>query len=203
MSGEDDGSDWSELYGFPLWAVAIVAVAVLVMTALIGGTVLLVAIGMTVDDGSGSGTGAGSSSGAGGAATPGTPGAAATVVAEGSTPAPESGTPTPVPGTPTADASTPVPERESSYSIRIDYRGAWQGAVSLTGGGSSTTESISGSGPTTIEITGEPDIVSANAQKQDSGGGTLTIEIRHDGEVVARATTSAQYGVAQVSESFY
>ena len=195
-SAEDDDSG---VFGFPLWAVAVVVIAVLVMTALIGGTVLLVVVGMTFDDGGE----AGSSGGASGSTVPGTPTPAATVVAEGSTPIPEPSTPTPGAATPTPDAATPVPERESSYSIRIDYRGSWQGAVSLTGGGSSTTESISGSGPTTIDITGEPDIVSANAQKQDGGGGTLTIQIRHDGDVVAQATTSAEYGVAQVSESFY
>jgi|GEM_PF-6959253 len=171
-SAEDDDSGG---FAVPLWAVAVVVVAVFVVSALIGGTVLLVVVGTMVDDGAEAGSG-GDASGA---------------------------TPTPGAATPTPDATTPVPEREPSYSIRIDYRGSWQGAVSLTGGGSSTSESISGSGPTTIEITGEPDIVSANAQKQDGGGGTLTIQIRHDGEIVGQASTSAEYGVAQVSESFY
>jgi hypothetical protein len=188
-STEDDDSS---VLGFPLWAVAVVVVAVLVMTALIGGTVLLVVFGLTV----GNDVEAGSSGDASGSTVPATPTPTATAVAGGSTPVPE-------PSTPTPDGSTPEPDRESSYSIRIDYRGSWQGAVSLTGAGSSTTESISGSGPTTIRITGEPDIVSANAQKQDGGGGTLTIQIRHEGEVVAQASTSAEYGVAQVSESFY
>jgi hypothetical protein len=197
-NAEGDGSG---VFGFPLWAVAVVVIAVLVMSALIGGTALLVVVGMTVDGGAE----AGSSDGASGATGPTTPQPDGTAVAGGSTPVPDPATQTPTPGaaTPTPDPTTPVPERESSYSIRIDYRGSWQGAVSLTGGGSSTSETVSGSGPTTIEITGEPDIISANAQKQDGGGGTLTIQIRHDGEIVAQASTSAEYGVAQVSESFY
>jgi hypothetical protein len=196
MAGDEDDS--AGVFGFPLWAVAVVVVAVLVMSALIGGTVLLVVVGMTVGDDADAGA-----SGQAGSATTPTPPSDATAVAGGSTPVPDPTTPSPEATTPAPDRSTPGPERESSYSIRIDYRGSWQGAVSLTGGGSSTSETVSGSGATTIEITGEPDIVSANAQKQDGGGGTLTIQIRHEGEIVAQASTSAEYGVAQVSESFY
>jgi hypothetical protein len=46
------------------------------------------------------------------------------------------------------------------------------------------------------------DIVSVNAQKQDDSASTLTVEIRHHGEVVAEASTSAEYGVAQTSTRF-
>lgn len=88
------------------------------------------------------------------------------------------------------------------YAVRISYSGSWNGALSVTGGGDSSTKSISGSGTETIEVTGEPDIVSANAQKQDDSSGTLTVEIIHNGEVVAESSTTSAYGVAQTSHSF-
>jgi hypothetical protein len=43
------------------------------------------------------------------------------------------------------------------------------------------------------------DIVSGNAQKSQAGRATLTVEILVDGEVVKKASTSAEYGVAQVT----
>ncbi len=111
---------------------------------------------------------------------------------------------TPTPGVTRSEAvSTPESDGDASYAIRIRYDGAWQGAASITAGGDATTESISGSGTTTVDITGSPDIVSANAQKQDDSGTRLTVEVLHEGEVVSEASTTAGYGIAQVSESFY
>lgn len=120
-------------------------------------------------------------------------------------------TPTPTP-TPTATPEptpeptpTPAPEpAEPTFKIRVEYDGEWQGAISVTGDGSSSTRSVSGSGTTTIEVDQSPvQIISANAQKQDDSGATLRIQILRNGDVVAEATTDAEYGVAQVSESFF
>lgn len=101
-----------------------------------------------------------------------------------------------------AAPSTPTPEPVPEFSVRVEYTGSWEGALSVTGGGSSQTESISGSGTQTIEVDDNVDILSANAQKQDDGTGTLTVQILHEGEVVSEASTSSAYGVAQTSQSF-
>jgi hypothetical protein len=117
-----------------------------------------------------------------------------------STPAPTA-TPEPTP----EPTPTPAPEpAEPTFDIRVEYDGEWQGAISVTGDGSSSTRSVSGSGTTTIEVEQSPvQIISANAQKQDDSGATLRIQILRNGDVVAEATTDAEYGVAQVSESFF
>lgn len=88
---------------------------------------------------------------------------------------------------------------ESSFSVRVEYSGSWQGTIG-TGG---STRSVDGSESQTIQIEGSPNIISANAQKQDAGSDTLTIQILEDGEVVEEASTSAEYGVAQISHSNY
>jgi len=88
-------------------------------------------------------------------------------------------------------------ESEPTYQVEISYSGEWQG--SIASGGSS--RSVQGSGSDTIEIEGSPDIISANAQKQDDSSDELTIQILQDGEVVKESSTSAEYGVAQVSIS--
>jgi len=87
--------------------------------------------------------------------------------------------------------------------VRVAYAGEWSGALSVTGGGESTSRSISGAGTETVEVTGTVDIVSVNAQKRDRGAGGLTVQVRHDGAVVAESSTTSEYGVAQASESFY
>lgn len=96
--------------------------------------------------------------------------------------------------------TTPEPD-VPELAVRVQYPGDWQGAVSITGGGSSQTESVSGSGTEVIEITGDVDIVSANAQKQDGSSQRLTIQILQNGDVIAEADTTSEYGVAQVSET--
>lgn len=94
--------------------------------------------------------------------------------------------------------STSGPE----FAASILYSGSWQGALSVTGGGSSTSESISGTGTQTIEITGDVDIISVNAQKQDDSAEELAVQILYNGDVAAEASTTSEYGVAQTSESF-
>lgn len=105
-------------------------------------------------------------------------------------------------GSQSGSAATDTPEPDAAeFAVRIGYAGDWQGAVSVTGGGSSQTESISGSGTEVVEITGDVDIISANAQKQDDSSQELTVQILQDGQVIAEADTASGYGVAQVSES--
>lgn len=98
--------------------------------------------------------------------------------------------------------STPTSEPQPEFAVRIIYSGSWQGALSVTGGGSSQSESVSGTGTEMIEITGDVDIISVNAQKQDDSTEEITVQILHDGEVVSEASTSSAYGVAQTGQSF-
>ena len=44
-------------------------------------------------------------------------------------------------------------------------------------------------------------LISANAQKKDGSSNELTIQILKDGKVVKESSTTAEYGVAQVSAS--
>lgn len=118
------------------------------------------------------------------------------------TEAPETETPEPEP-TPEPETETPAPEPEpeteessgDGYQVRISYDGEWQGAL----GGDASTRSVDGSGTETFDIKGDPFVVSANAQKMDSGSGELTVQILNDGEVVSEQSTTAEYGVASTS----
>lgn len=105
----------------------------------------------------------------------------------------EKSTPTPTPEpTPTP---TPTPEQETTYTVKISYDGSWRGAL----GGDGSIRSVSGSGTETFELDGEPSIISANAQKKDSGSGELTVTILENGEEVSSQSTTAEFGVAQTS----
>ncbi|GAA5431530.1 hypothetical protein [Haloarcula japonica] len=97
---------------------------------------------------------------------------------------------------------TPTVEPSPEFSVRISYSGSWQGALSVTGGRSGQSESISGSGTESIEITGDVRIISVNAQKQDDSSSEIIVQILNNGEVVSQASTSSAYGVAQTSQSF-
>jgi hypothetical protein len=122
-------------------------------------------------------------------------------------------TPTPTPtDTPTdspTPTDTPTPTRTATpvsrpdLAVRIRYSGEWQGSLSLTGDGSSTTETTSGTGSTEIDVPDDTLVVSANAQKQDRSPDKLTVQILRDGTVVAESSTTAEFGLAQVSQSFY
>lgn len=95
------------------------------------------------------------------------------------------------------DSGSDSDESSTTFEVRVQYDGEWQGAISS--GGSS--RSVQGSGPETFEIEGSPDVISANAQKKDDSSDELTIQILEDGEVVEETSTTASYGVAQVSYS--
>lgn len=122
------------------------------------------------------------------------------------TPASDGGTPAPTPTarpTPTpTDVPTPAPSPD--VEVAITYDGPWQGSVSITTDGQSTSRTVDGSGRRVIDVSDDVLIVSANAQKQNRApGNVLIVTILVDGEPVARSQTSAEYGVAQVSDSFY
>lgn len=102
--------------------------------------------------------------------------------------------------TPTATTKTTRTPRDT-YAIQITYDGDWAGALSVSSSGGSTSRSISGSGDKTITVY-RPDVISVNAQKQDDRPTRLTLQILHNGRVVAESSTWAAYGVAAVGESF-
>lgn len=69
-------------------------------------------------------------------------------------------------------------------------------------GGMDSTRTVDGDGTKTVEIdAGDSGIVSANAQKQDDSSSKLTIQILHNGKVVEESSTSAEYGMVQISYS--
>lgn len=85
----------------------------------------------------------------------------------------------------------------TTFSVRIDYSGEWSGAI----GGDGSTRSVDGSGTETFEIDGNPSIITANAQKQEANSDELVVQILEDGEVVKENSTTAEYGLAQVTYS--
>lgn len=88
---------------------------------------------------------------------------------------------------------------EDTFTFKVIYDGQWQG--SLTTGGS--TRSIDGSGTREISVDGSPDVISGNAQKQDDSDSKLTVQVLQNGDVVKEASTTAEYGLAQVSYTSY
>lgn len=92
--------------------------------------------------------------------------------------------------------------------VEIEYEGgSWKGALS-TGGSSKTISRSSipfgapeGYSTSYIGVSYDASIISVNAQKQSDNSKTLTIRIVHKGKVVAEKSTSAAYGVVQVSET--
>ncbi|MFC5367230.1 hypothetical protein [Salinirubrum litoreum] len=88
---------------------------------------------------------------------------------------------------------------DSAYSVRIEYDGSWRGSVGTAG----SQRSVDGSGSRTIEIDGDPNVISVSAQKQDDTDRKLTVKILNDGNVAKESSTTAEYGVVTVSASFY
>lgn len=89
--------------------------------------------------------------------------------------------------------------QSSDVAIRVGYSGEWSGATSILYEGGSKSRSISGTGTTTIPISGDPESISVNAQKQDGSSATLVVQIIEDGEVIAESSTNSAYGIAQTS----
>lgn len=88
-------------------------------------------------------------------------------------------------------------EQITGKQVKIIYDGEWSGAA----GDVSSINSISGSGDETIDMPDDASLISANAQKKDGSSKELTIQILKDGKVVKESSTTAEYGVAQVSAS--
>ena len=88
-------------------------------------------------------------------------------------------------------------EQITGKQVKIIYDGEWSGAA----GDVSSINSISGSGDETIDMPDDASLISANAQKKDGSSNELTIQILKDGKVVKESSTTAEYGVAQVSAS--
>ena len=86
-------------------------------------------------------------------------------------------------------------EQAKGVQIHIIYDGEWEGAMSS----GSSTKTISGTGETSLDVDDPDFVVSANAQKMDSGSGKLTIQILKDGKVIEETDTDSEYGVASVS----
>ena len=104
----------------------------------------------------------------------------------------------------TDDGSSEVNDDTSSpeFAVSVQYGGSWQGAVSVTGAGTSQSESISGTGAQTLAITGSVSIISINAQKQDDSSRQLIVQILQNGKVVSESSTTSAYGIASASQSF-
>lgn len=82
-------------------------------------------------------------------------------------------------------------------AVRVVYSGAWAGSLGTNSG---MSRSIEGEGTTVIPIEEDNvNFVSANAQKQDQSSEELTIQVLHDGDVVGETSTTAEFGVAQVT----
>lgn len=98
---------------------------------------------------------------------------------------------------PTSFSTTknPTVTRDRGIKVRIIYSGSWQGAVGDLG----SITSVEGYGTTDYPLAGNPQIVSANAQKKDGSSNSLIIQIIQDGNIIKQASTTASYGVAQVS----
>ena len=88
-------------------------------------------------------------------------------------------------------------EQITGKQVKIIYDVEWSGAA----GDVSSINSISGSGDETIDMPDDASLISANAQKKDGSSNELTIQILKDGKVVKESSTTAEYGVAQVSAS--
>jgi hypothetical protein len=85
--------------------------------------------------------------------------------------------------------------------IKVEYSGAWQGAYGDQTG--VTSWSSQGSKTITLNRPSEAEhiwIISANAQKMDGSGDNLRIMItKTDGTVLKEGSTTAPYGVAQIT----
>ncbi|KZX10698.1 hypothetical protein [Methanobrevibacter curvatus] len=100
------------------------------------------------------------------------------------------------------DGGDKTPEDKSTnyegYQIKIIYDGEWTSVA----GGIDSSNSYDGNGNKTIDLADvSGDIVSANAQKQDGSSSKLTIQILKDGKVIKEGSTTAAYGVAQITSS--
>lgn len=109
--------------------------------------------------------------------------------------------PTPTATRTPSPTPTPAPSSQPVVGV-IEYDGEWQGSLSITEDGGSQSRSVSGSGDWQEQL-GTPQILALNAQKQDDSSATLRVALRQGGTVLTESETSAAYGMAQVSQSFF
>ncbi|MBC7118875.1 MAG: hypothetical protein H5T36_00310 [Methanobacteriaceae archaeon] len=83
----------------------------------------------------------------------------------------------------------------SKVQVKVDYPGYWEGSYADDSG----SQSISGTGSKTYDLPGDTTFVSVTAQKMDESSDKLTVQILKDGQVVAEKSTTAPYGIADVS----
>lgn len=81
------------------------------------------------------------------------------------------------------------------WTVDILYESSWSGTVGAEG----EQRSVDGTGNASYTVTGT--VASANAQKEDDSARELTIQLVAEGEVIEQTSTTAEYGVAQVSAS--
>jgi hypothetical protein len=90
-----------------------------------------------------------------------------------------------------SDSLEAIEEQPGVVKVVAPSGKCWSGAI-----GDSTKD---GCGSKSFDITNEAIIV-ANAQKQDPGKWKLRLVLEVDGAVVDEASTTATFGIAQVSE---
>ena len=87
-------------------------------------------------------------------------------------------------------------EKFDGWQVKIITEDKWTCAAGAEG----SSSSYQGKGNKTIDI-GEANIVSANAQKKSKNSKELKIQLLKDGEVRKESSTTAEYGIASVTDS--
>lgn len=82
--------------------------------------------------------------------------------------------------------------------VKVTSDDSWSGSIYDDSG----SRSVEGTGNKEFDLGSNPGIVSVTFQKSGSSG-SLTVEIIKNGEIVKSQTTTAEYGVVSVSETFY
>jgi len=91
-------------------------------------------------------------------------------------------------------AKTSLDKRPAVVRVEADAKTCWSGSI-----GDATRD---GCGPARFDVqTNFGRVVSANVQKKGADAQALAIIVEIDGKEVARNSTSAAYGVAQVTSS--
>lgn len=102
----------------------------------------------------------------------------------------------------TGPDAQPTATPEPGLDVRIGYDGPWQAYLRVTVNGSTEERSISGNGNEIIEIDQAADEVRATVRKQDDSRSELTLQIVHDGEIVASESTTEAFGAVRESATF-
>ena len=82
----------------------------------------------------------------------------------------------------------------ANITVRISYQGEFYRTVA-TG---DSTRSANESGTVQLDVPDDPGRLAVNAQKRDESSKELVVQILADGEVVAEASTTHEYGSAHI-----